>query len=284
MTTPDPKANNAPFEWSALTINKVERIQLERLHQEQDRIEREAREHEARARAAHERAQQERDREALEHAWFEDGDRGAAALEGEPTPPPGASPSERRMKSLPPPKPRVSQPPRRKERPLSAGLVLAACAFGGSVYFSLRWVAQVRQAHVTQQLSSTKNATVPAPLQTPNALTTQTANRETLTPNPTALGSNSSTSPALNIPPSSPTSGEAPRVNQSQTPNGSSRLAAPAPKNAPTPDVTPVEPLPESLPVTSDQPASVPSTRGRLLVPRAGTPVTQGARVYRAGD
>lgn len=284
MTTPDPKANNAPFEWSALTINKVERIQLERLHQEQDRIEREARERDAQDRAAREQAEQDRDREALEHAWFEEGEQGTLEANADPTPPPGARPSETRMKSLPPPKPRGSRAPRRREGKISLGLVLAAAAFGGSVYFSLRWVAEVRQAHVTQQLSSTKNATVPATSAIPGAqpTPTTTAPSPTLAHLPPTVGVSATVLPEPASPSFGPVKQPASAVNQKTT---SVAVAAPvvAPKIVPAVAST-VESDREPGSDHADAPTVTGPARGRLLVPRAGTPVTQGTRVYRAGD
>ena len=179
MTTPDPDRKSAPFEWRALTINKVEQIQLARLHEEQDRIERELRERDAREREARRVEAREREGDALEQAWF---DAGAAAPREtlddfdthEEIPP--FTPVQRLVHSLaafgrrlrrPTPKLRSSvPPPPLNESPISLSLVLAACAFGGSVYLSLRWVAEVRQAQLTQQVTAALSASIPQPAPT----------------------------------------------------------------------------------------------------------------------
>lgn len=173
MTTPDPDRKSAPFEWRALTINKVEQIQLARLHEEQDRIERELREKEAREREARRAEAREREGDALEQAWFDEGAAPRETLDDfdthEEIPP--FTPVQRLLHSLaafarrlthPTPKHRTSEPPPPlNESPISLSLVLAACAFGGSVYLSLRWVAEVRQAQVTQQVTAALSAPIP---------------------------------------------------------------------------------------------------------------------------
>ncbi len=291
MTTPDPKPDNAPFEWRALTINKVERIQLERLHKEQDRIERETREREADERATREREAKERDRDSLESAWFEAGEQVGQELDAsEPLVHPSGA--ERRIKSIPPPKPRPSHPapaPRR-ESPVNVGLVLAACAFGASVYFSLRWVADVRQAHVAQQLSSTVNATTPA-FQQPSAVS------QHVNPTPVRPTRTNAVAPLPLAPPSSATTDVAPPPMAADSPTANpggainSKPSLPRASQSLTPEaIKPTLPHPTGEPTpTVNAAAPAVSTSGsggrpRLLVPSSGAPQAHGLRVYRAGD
>lgn len=292
MTTPDPKPDNAPFEWRALTINKVERIQLERLRREQDRIERETREREAEARAAREHEAKEREHDAIEAAWFEAGEPAEQEPDGL-NPPMDSSSAERRIKSIPPPKPRPSHPapaPRR-ENSINVGLVLAACAFGASVYFSLRWVADVRQAHVARQLSSTVNATTPA-LQAPSAGSQQVnpapplplrTNAVTPSPEGPAPTATRVVADARVLVPSTRTTSTAQDAIKPQ-PALSGAPPPLAPEVAkPTPAHSPGEQPPPLLSAPPSASTNGPAGR-RLLVPSAGSPRANGPRVYRAGD
>lgn len=312
MTTPDPKPNHSPFEWKALTINKVERIQLERLRREQDRIEREAQE-EAQRRAARQ-AEQHAAPEALEQAWFEAGEQGllqsAESADGERTSspsgrfqstPPRSASQPPRLASQPPPKPRSSRPPAytppAPKRPVSVGLVLAASAFGASVYFSLKWVADVRQANVTRELQSTLNATNPAvmasaPLVTslPRAAavtSSRTASISPLQPHTAASEPQSGLPPPTAV--QQPTSHPMAVAPKELVPVRQVRPPAPA-----TPVASHAEASPAlgSSAVDTKQPSqgdaetqgAGPGPRTRVLVVPSAAPPSQGTRVYRLGE
>lgn len=289
MSTPDPDRENRPFEWRALTINKVERIQLERLHREQDRIEREMRERDAEARAERERQAGEREREELEQAWFDQGN--LAAETGDQNPDarvdsPSLSPAGRlaedssspaRRLSNPPPKPRPSTPPSvASERSVTVPLVLAACAFGTLVYFSLRWVADIRQARVTQSLSSSVNAAGGLPVPpVPTLVAPHTPvplQRSTVVPSAPVAPSQASSAPA-GIPRAA--ASNAPSTGASRpTPAHALEVNGPSATRAPElqSPVWPSPTLPAALP-TSGKP--------RVLVPASGSARTTGTRVYR---
>jgi hypothetical protein len=328
MSTPDPDRKSAPFEWRALTINKVEKIQLARLHEEQDRIERELREQEAIEREAHRVESQERERDAVEQEWFDAGTvQPRDTLDDVDTQRETAAftPLKRLTYSLaalgrrltnPPPKSRTSvPPPPLNDSPISLSLVLAACAFGGSVYLSLRWVAEVRQANVTQQLSSSVNATTPAsnldanprgdvatpaaklaPIVTspavaaPPPIVTAPSDPAAVEPTPTAVA------PALvqsNSQPAPPVAGlGASPLRAAVLPVNGSRSAVPAsmqPGQQPPQEVAATLPGSAELPAQSES-AELPSTasqttvRSRVLVPASGSPHSSGTRVYRGGE
>lgn len=322
MTTPDPDRKNAPFEWRALTINKVEKIQLARLHEEQDRIEKELREQEELERAARRLDVQEREREALEQAWFEEGTAEPRdTLEDVDTQKETAAFTPLRRLSYvlaaslrrltnPPPKPRSSvPPPPLNESPLSLSLVLAACAFGGSVYLSLRWVAEVRQAHVTQNVSHSINATAPAT----SLVSDQVVN--SAPPTSVAVPKSPATSPVepfgrgsathvggasaatVNSGVSSPSTGavspsaiqppSSARINPGllHSPGLRSPGAATSPASSvaaespPAPAIADVTDSAPARPVNAQQ-----TPRSRVLVPAAGSPHSSGTRVYRGGE
>lgn len=320
MTTPDPDRKSTPFEWRALTINKVERIQLERLRKEQDRVERELREQEAKARAAAEQAAQEQARDALEQAWFDqgktpdpvpDGLDAATRAEVAAFASPGrllrALSAWRQRLTSPPPKPRPSQPPPpMHESTINPAMLLAACAFGTLVYLSLRWVADVRQAHVTQQLTSSVNATatvpalatasgVPAtPLAvnvTPKPTPLSTPAKPASAPKPTTMPVPASGS-ALTPPPSSDvvhanaSLARSPNVTRSITAQAARPETAPEPVLPETAKPQPAAPQPAIAAPASPTPGSTPGTSGvlvrpQVLLPAAASPHTSGARVYR---
>lgn len=320
MTTPDPDRKSAPFEWRALTINKVEKIQLARLHEEQDRIEKELREQEALERAARQLEAREREGEAVEQAWFDAGSpppRAAADEHDTQKETAAFTPLKRLSYSLaafgrrlmePRPKPRSSvPPPPLNESPISLSLVLAACAFGGSVYLSLRWVAEVRQANVTQQLSSSINATtsftnagarapvlamptppvaaaprastVAAPLTTTAAPTSVT---QAPSQPPSALGlapQAEATAVAIEpVPPSGRAFVPARAISPAALPSATSPAVA-QPTVAPPPPPRDVAHVPELEAPASGSPQAV---RARPPVPAAGSPQSSGPRVYRA--
>lgn len=312
MTTPDPDRKSARFEWQALTINKVEQIQLERLHREQDRIEQELREQEAREREARAAAAAQRQHDELESAWFDAGnvpqrdtleDQEMQARTTATTPLSRLARSLAGLRSLVTgleTKRRTSvPPPPLNESPVSLSLVLAACAFGGSVYLSLRWVAEVRQANVTHQLSSTMNATTPA--------------NSVLRAGPITDAPRMSTG-VDTVPAPAPPAGTAPRVEtgaataSTERPpnaaNATSPLATASRAAASTgsllrngiPATTATQPLATAaktlLPAVPAVPASSaeeaseaqPTVRSRVLVPTAGSPHVSGTRVYRGGE
>lgn len=313
MTTPDPDRKSAPFEWRALTINKVEKIQLARLHEEQDRIEKELREHEALERAARQLEAKEREGEALEQAWFDEGTaQPRDTLDDHDTQKERAAftPLKRLSYSLtafgrrlltPAPKPRSSvPPPPLNESPISLSLVLAACAFGGSVYLSLRWIAEVRQANVTQQLSSSVNATTPAAnaaqalreeprpgLQAPAMPVSAAMPVSSATPVSAAMPVSAAT-PVISA---MPLSGSTPPVVRAFTADGSAR-STPAPTVPALEQPASMSSLPQpsrqvvaSPDVAAPPPvSSQPTVRSRVLVPAAGSPHSSGTRVYRGGE
>lgn len=329
MTTPDPDRKSVPFEWQALTINKVEQIQLERLHREQDRIEHELREQEAREREARAAAAEQRQHDELESAWFDAGNvpqRDTLEDQEMQARTTATTPFNRLARSLAglrrlvvsglETKRRTSvPPPPLNESPVSLSLVLAACAFGGSVYLSLRWVAEVRQANVTHQLSSTMNATTPASaavrsdsvaepprvntaaIQTPPATPAATApiaeaaavTAAAVTATAvTATAVTAATEPAPNTTSATPSrattplpaaaTGSFPRNSIPAT--SAARPSATAAK-ASDPAV-PAVPVPAS-PAEGTSEAQSP-VRSRVLVPTAGSPHVSGTRVYRGGE
>lgn len=317
MTTPDPDRKSTPFEWRALTINKVERIQLERLRKEQDRIERELREQEAKDRAAAEQAAQEQARDALEQAWFDQGktpdpvpDELDAATRAEVAA--FASPGRlsrslaawRKRLTSPPPKPRPSQPPPpMRESTINPTMLLAACAFGTLVYLSLRWVADVRQAHVTQQLTSSVNATATVSAMATASSVAATPPAVNVTPKPTQsnVAARASKPPAApvvaTLTPQSPLSAaevEPANAALARGPNvtrsSAAQAATPSALAAAIPEaVRPAADMPKALPetaaaapaVAAPTPGSGVLVRPQVLIPAAGTPHTSGARVYR---
>lgn len=245
----------------------------------------------------------------VEVAWFEEGEHSLHAL-AEPTPPPNVAEPVRRMNSAPPPKPRPLSTTSRESR-VGLGLVLAACAFGASVYFSLRWVADVRQANLAQHLSPTVNA-APAPVpQSPrplaqvsspaaaapgtslasarphpttsatSQLTAEAAAPATQVPSQVATPSISQASNALRVatPPALPTS-----VHVTLPPTQYPTLAARSPSVS-APIAT--EPARSSAahvprPAASTSPTS--ELHLRATAPAVSAAQTQGPRVYRAVD
>lgn len=316
MTTPDPDRKSAPFEWRALTINKVEKIQLARLHKEQDRIEKELRQQEALEREARRLEAEEREREAAEQAWFDQGsEQPRDALEERDTQREAAvfTPLKRLSHSLtafarrlthPAPKPRTSvPPPPLNDSPVSLSLVLAACAFGGSVYLSLRWVAEVRQANVTQQLSSSVNATAPAAsspvAQRPNVallsppVATLPFRATSTTPSPVAPTPQSlvqNNTATVNVAtPATTAALDLANSRSALTPSSPLSKGARAFTAAPAPLVQPTVADTEGtgrMPVDPALPPSVsqPAGRSRVLVPASGSPHSSGTRVYRGGE
>jgi hypothetical protein len=178
MTTPDPKPDDASSARRELTPEPTDARSFRE----------EAREDDSQShlteRDTPKPAHKDLDND-LEVAWFEQGEHALhASMLASPTPPPNVAAPVRRMNSAPPPKPRSLSTPSRESR-VGLGLVLAACAFGASVYFSLRWVADVRQANVALQLSAPVN-TAPLPASQVPALQVAAA-QSAVSPPPASL-------------------------------------------------------------------------------------------------
>lgn len=317
MTTSDPKPDDALVERRELTpdpTNARPRREVTRAnHSPSDRPESDT-----------PKVPQKDLAEDLEVAWFEQGEHALeAAMLADPTPPPHVAAPERRMSSAPPPKPRPLPTPSRESR-VGLGLVLAACAFGASVYFSLRWVADVRQANVAQQLLSPVNAppslqsVPPSAIRAPATAAMGTSLASPLAPHPvpsaapssSALSTSAAVSATVAHPPEPPSAATAPAV---KTPSGVAspsvsqasnalRAATPAlptsagvtlpPTQYPTlaarsPSAPAIATEPARSSAHVPRPNAVGSTASELH-PRAPAPAvsaqTQGPRVYRAVD